>query len=255
MLSQENFLIVGGTRGGGAALVQALSAKNANLIVVGRTACHSTQHNVHYIQMDLLEATPREIQSLFEAVKTRFGTLNHLILIQRFRGDPEKNWEGHLALGLTKAKQLIETSLHYFDPDPNANKSIVGVSSIAAHAIAPEQTVGYHVAKAGLEQMARYYAYTLGSHRIRVNTVSPAIVLKPEAHGFYAAQPELVSLYEQVTPLGRMGTPEDIANAVLFFCSQDASFITGQNLVVDGGLSLTAHESLSHIFYQNFIKK
>lgn len=255
MFSRENFLIVGGTRGGGEALVHLLSEKKAKMVVVGRTARESKQTHLHYVQMDLLKASSAEIKGLFDAVKTRFGTLNHLILIQRFRGDPEQNWEGNLSVGLTKTKQLIETSLEYFDPDPKANKSIVGVSSVAAHVIAPEQTVGYHVAKAGLEQMARYYAHLLGRYAIRVNMVSPAIVLKPEAHGFYAAQPELVSLYEQVTPLGRMGTPEDIAQAVLFFCSRASSFITGQNLVVDGGLSLTAHESLSHSFYQNFIKK
>jgi len=68
-------------------------------------------------------------------------------------------------------------------------------------------------------------------------------VLKPRAQQFYDQNPDLVRLFNRVTPLGRMGRPSDISNAVLFLSSDLASYITGQILSVDGGLSL--HESAS----------
>ena len=59
------------------------------------------------------------------------------------------------------------------------------------------------------------------------------------------SHPELVDLYKRITPLGRMCTASDIADVVMFLCGPESSFITGQNLVVDGGLSLRWHESLA----------
>ena len=118
------------------------------------------------------------------------------------------------------------------------------VSSVADYYIAEEQPVGYHVAKAGLVQLARYYALTLGSRGIRVNIVSPCVVAKIEAKEYYDNNPELVAKFERFVPLGRMGNPDDIINAILFFASSKANYITGQNIVVDGGLTLRTHESL-----------
>ncbi|OGT24909.1 MAG: hypothetical protein A3K00_08320 [Gallionellales bacterium RIFOXYD2_FULL_52_7] len=117
------------------------------------------------------------------------------------------------------------------------------VSSPADSSVVMEQSAAYHAVKAGLSQMVRYYAVALGSHGIRVNGIKPAIVIKPRAQAFYDQNPELVTLFNRVTPLGRMGRPVDIANAALFLSSDQASFVTGQILGVDGGLSL--HESAS----------
>lgn len=93
--------------------------------------------------------------------------------------------------------------------------------------------------------MVRYYAVTLGPRRIRVNSVSPGTVLKDESKDFYLKNEQLYNLYKGIIPLGRMGTAEEVANVVAFLCSSKASFITGQNIVVDGGLSLIWQETLA----------
>ena len=111
--------------------------------------------------------------------------------------------------------------------------------------IADGQPVGYHVAKAGLHQLANYYAVTLGPKGIRVNCVAPSTFQKRENEGFYGSQAELVDLFRRTIPLGRMGTALDVANVIAFLCGPQSSFVTGQRIAVDGGVSLLAQESLS----------
>jgi len=86
----------------------------------------------------------------------------------------------------------------------------------------------YSAIKGGIINMTRYLAAYFGPYNIRVNTVSPGGI-------FDGQNPSFVSNYENIVPLRRMGTPEDIAHAVGFLLSDSASYITGHNLVVDGG--------------------
>jgi NAD(P)-dependent dehydrogenase (short-subunit alcohol dehydrogenase family) len=123
------------------------------------------------------------------------------------------------------------------------------VSSAASDVIAAEQGPGYHVAKAGLNQMARYYAVVLGQAGIRVNVVSPGTVLKPENRDFYLGDARLQALFKQVVPLGRMGTAQEIAEVIDFLGSSNASFITGQTLLVDGGVNLLSTETLARSLF------
>ena len=87
----------------------------------------------------------------------------------------------------------------------------------------------YHAAKGGVIQLTRSLATALGPSGIRVNCVSPGMVPNESTPG------ELVERYAARTPLKRVGTPQDIANAIVFLASDSASWITGQNLTVDGG--------------------
>ena len=107
------------------------------------------------------------------------------------------------------------------------------------------QALGYHVAKAGLNQMMRYYAVNLGRKGIRVNAVTPFTFLKEESRDFYMKNQALHDLYRKITPLGRMATAEDSARVIAFLCSPGAGFVNGQNIYVDGGLSLVWPETLA----------
>ena len=78
-----------------------------------------------------------------------------------------------------------------------------------------------------------------------MNSVSPSTYLKNESKQYFLENEALLALYRELIPLGRMGTAEDVARLILFLCSADASFVTGQNIVVDGGLSLRWPESLA----------
>jgi len=119
------------------------------------------------------------------------------------------------------------------------------VSSVFGDRVGEGQPLSYHLGKAGINHMARFYAVSLGRKGIRVNVVTPFTFLKEESKDFYLNNKELQALYQEMIPLGRMGTAEDSANAVAFLCSPAASFINGQNLYVDGGLSVIWPETLA----------
>jgi NAD(P)-dependent dehydrogenase (short-subunit alcohol dehydrogenase family) len=93
--------------------------------------------------------------------------------------------------------------------------------------------------------MMRFYAVNLGRKGIRVNAITPFTFLKEESRDFYLNNKPVMELYEKITPLGRMGTTEDSARAIAFLCSSQSGFINGQNIFVDGGLSLVWPETLA----------
>jgi NAD(P)-dependent dehydrogenase (short-subunit alcohol dehydrogenase family) len=93
--------------------------------------------------------------------------------------------------------------------------------------------VAYTASKGGLEMLTKVSAVELAPHRIRVNCVAPGAV---EVERTRQELPDYAGTWGRVTPLGRVGTPEDIARAVVFLAGDESSFITGQTLWVDGGL-------------------
>src|SRR3990167_9597140 len=125
------------------------------------------------------------------------------------------------------------------------NSSIVIVSSMAAKFATEGQPLSYAVAKAGLNQLVQHYAVELGEKNIRVNAVSPGTFVKDESRNYFYENKQLSDLYNKITPLKRMCQAEDVANVISFLCNNKSSFITGQNIVVDGGLSIINHESLA----------
>lgn len=242
-MKRKHTLVVGGTRGTGRVVVKTLAQEDHIVSVIGRkTFIESDRHipNVEYWLLDLLDKDGRT-KALTEMVNKN-GKLNNLIFFQRYRDDGD-DWSGEIETSLTATKQIIDCVVDEFDD--TSEKCIVIVSSIASHFIAAEQPISYHVAKAGIKHMACYYAVLLASKGIRVNCVSPGTVLKEESKNFYLKNRQLRDLYKQIIPLGRMCTSKEIANVVIFLCSEKSSFITGQDIVIDGGLSLIWQETLA----------
>jgi len=108
---------------------------------------------------------------------------------------------------------------------------IINIASIESQLTAPGHS-HYNTAKAGVVMHTRIAARELGKHAIRVNCVSPGLIWRL---GIEVDDPEFVTRWEKTTPLGRLGRPEDVANACLFLASDAAHWITGINLPVDGG--------------------
>ena len=121
--------------------------------------------------------------------------------------------------------------------------SIVNISSIHGLLVAPGALV-YETGKAALIAATRQMAVEYGRDGIRVNAIAPGhIVTENIQHGIWDDNPSGFDFFTAQYPVGRCGRPEDIAAAVAFLCSDDASFVTGHTLVVDGGHSLQIQEN------------
>jgi NAD(P)-dependent dehydrogenase (short-subunit alcohol dehydrogenase family) len=230
----------------GRALARAFLRDGKVVSVIGRRPAAKVARDLRaagYWALDVSD--PDQLNGGLRDIRRKNGRFTHVICFQRYRGS-EDPWQGELETSLSATKRIVEFASENFDGAKE--KSIVFVGSIASQFIAEEQLVGYHAAKAALRGMARYYAVTLGPRGIRVNSVSPGTVLKDESKAFYLQNKALLQLYSDLTPLRRMGSADEIASVIRFLCSSDASFVTGQNIVVDGGVSVQSHESLARRF-------
>lgn len=239
-------LIVGGTRGMGRVLAEHLARNGHRVSVIGRREPEKKlPRGIRFWQADLTRE--KALRKTLSDIVRSGGKLSRLVCLQRFKAAKGDAWEGEIATSLSATRLLIEALAGQFHPA--GDKSVVLVSSAASDVIAAEQGPGYHVAKAGLNQMARYYAVVLGQAGIRVNVVSPGTVLKPENRDFYLGNERLQALFKRVVPLGRMGTAQEIAEVIDFLGSSRASFITGQTLLVDGGVNLLSTETLARSLF------
>ncbi|MDO9407747.1 SDR family NAD(P)-dependent oxidoreductase [Patulibacter sp.] len=116
--------------------------------------------------------------------------------------------------------------------------AIVTVASTASHAAFP-QDAAYVASKGAVLALTRAMALDGAGHGIRVNAVSPGYILTPNLQGYFDEQDDpagAAASAGSASPLGRMGTPEEIASTIAFLASDDASFVTGASLLVDGGV-------------------
>lgn len=121
-------------------------------------------------------------------------------------------------------------------------KSIVNVSSIAGLRAYPG-ALAYKISKAAMDQMTRCTALDLAPKGIRVNSVNPGVIESTDLFYRSGMTPvaclEYLKQCEKIHPLGRPGRPDEVAKAIAFLASEDASFICGQTLAIDGGRSVT----------------
>ena len=147
-----------------------------------------------------------------------------------------EDWDSHQKIMIETPILLASLASDYLSKSTNA--AIVNISSILGRSIAQEQaSFSYHVAKSALEQSTRWLAVRFGGLGIRVNAIAPGLVDR-EGGSKISENPKFNNLIKDITPLKRAGTYQDISNAVAFLCSTNSSYITGQVIVVDGGLSI-----------------
>lgn len=122
--------------------------------------------------------------------------------------------------------------------------SIVNISSVHGLLMA-ENALAYEGAKSAVIGITRQMACDFGPLGIRVNAICPGHIMTEGMKRHWEKNPSFFPFFEQQYPLRRVGKPEDIANAVNFLCTEEASFITGHTLVVDGGVTIQFQENLS----------
>ena len=109
----------------------------------------------------------------------------------------------------------------------------------------PPDSLDYDTAKAAVIGLTRQTAVDFGPLGIRVNAICPGHIVTERSQVRWDKNPSLLKLFEAQYPVRRVGKPADIANAIRFLCSDEASFITGHTLVVDGGMTVQLQEDLS----------
>jgi NAD(P)-dependent dehydrogenase (short-subunit alcohol dehydrogenase family) len=157
-----------------------------------------------------------------------------------FRREPvsevrEDTCERMISVGLKSLIWTAQAALRHMDPERGG--VIINNTSPAAELGVAGSTV-YSAIKGGVSSMTRSLAVELGARRIRVNAVCPGTVPTPGARQLNNNDDALYEARRQRTPLGRLGTPEDIAAAAVFLASAEASFITAAVLRIDGGVTV-----------------
>lgn len=238
-------LVTGGSRGIGRAIVQRLVHDGASVVFsfarsndaaaeVAATA-HSSEVVLEAIQADLAE--PAAAKRLYDAAETRLAGLDILInnagsrtVPQALSATSDMDYDMLMAVNTRAVFQLMrEASTRLRD-----GGRIVNISSI--NTIAPTSAAAVHAAsKAAVEQFAACAARELGPRAITVNTVSPGPTDTDLLHDNNPGV-DLAAVLAPITPLGRLGRPDDIADVVAFLAGPDGRWITGQNLRAAGGL-------------------
>jgi len=244
-MKKKHTLIIGGTKGIGRTLVRTLSKRGDIISVIGTTLSDDANFtpNVHYWSVDLLDR--KRLLLVLDDILQKNGKMSYLVCLQRYRGKGD-DWTGDIETTLTSTKILIEHLADEFDGD--GDNSIVLANSIVVKFVVENQPLSYHVAKSGIDQMIRYYAVNLGPKGIRVNGVAPGTIIKERSRDYYFKNKRLQSFYKKIIPLNRMGTAEEITHIIEFLCSPKSSYITGQTIVADGGLTLQWQETLARKF-------
>jgi NAD(P)-dependent dehydrogenase (short-subunit alcohol dehydrogenase family) len=190
-----------------------------------------------YVPFDLLDGDPATLMATFEG--TGLDYLVNTAGVAMFDRDgsvldiEESVWDVTLGVNLHGLRRLTAAAVPYLRR--GNGKSIVNVASIAGIRGMDSPLDAYQVSKAAVVSLTRTLALQLGVDGIRCNTVCPGAILTPMIAPLYAGDPDRRANMERRTPLGRLGLPEDIAHAIRFLMSDEASFITATDLIVDGG--------------------
>ncbi|XP_054155411.1 3-oxoacyl-[acyl-carrier-protein] reductase FabG-like [Oppia nitens] len=235
-------LVTGSSSGIGEGIVKLFSVLGARVVVTGRK-----EADVHRVAQECQRLSPNKLKPLEvvadltksadlatllnQTIKT-FGKLDVLVNnagIYPATFIDQKNllqvWDQIFNIDLRTVVELIHLAVPYLE---KTNGTVIDISSIAA--TAPMLgSLAYNSAKAGLDMLARVLALELGPKGIRVNSLNPGATR-------VQSWTDIPDSIIKATPLKRIGEPLDMAKGVAFLASTDASFITGANLVVDGGL-------------------
>jgi glucose 1-dehydrogenase len=180
-----------------------------------------------------------DVRNLIDTAWNRFGSADILVnnagieLRSDFWDTTEKEYDQVMAVNLRGAFFLSQAFVRRLRQAGKPGR-IVNISSVHEEMAFPGFTT-YCCSKGGMGMMMRNLAVELGPLGITINNVAPGAIITPINKGLFEDKPKIEALLANI-PLGRLGTPEDVAGMVAFLVSDDAAYVTGSTLVVDGGL-------------------
>jgi enoyl-[acyl-carrier protein] reductase III len=253
-LNGKHALITGGSRGIGRGIALKLAESGVKVAVhyyQNEAAANDTLAEVRkrgsdgvLVQADVMR--PEEITSMFRKVQADFGKLD--IFVSNARPEIPAFFEGPLDITLEQWDAAFDSQAKAFLVAVREAIPLMGTGGrIFAITYAEgsrtgglQPWVGMGSAKAALESLVRYFAVALAKRGITVNAISPGWTEDSVLNTLPTEAQDLIRNWHERgwTPMGRLGTPEDVGNVVALFCSAQASWITGQVIYADGGASL-----------------
>ena len=246
-------LVTGAGSGIGRAIAARLAKEGASLLITSKSPDHLDDA---YTELQVLSDRPplavvadqAEVSSasrLIEAARQRFGRIDilsanagvELIAEPKIERIEDGEWDEVIGVNLSGTFRLCRAALDIME----AGSCIVTMGSV--NSFRPRAgAAAYTASKGGLLQFTRALALEVATRGIRANCVCPGNIDTPLTEAFLLSAPDYEAQrrnYAAESPMNRLGTPEEVAHCVLFLASEEASFVTGTALIVDGGMSLT----------------
>jgi 3-oxoacyl-[acyl-carrier protein] reductase len=245
-LKDKVAIVTGASSGIGAAIAEYLAAAGAAVVVnyasnkegADRVVAAITREGGKAVPVQANVAKQADIDRLFSETKKAFGRLDVLVnnagiyAFSPIEDVTEEHVRKHFDLNVLGLLLSTKEAVRHFDA---AGGSIINISSAATTLTPPNASV-YTATKAAVDAITRSLAKELGPRNIRVNAINPGMVDTEGVRAGGFAEGDFRKDVEARTPLGRIGQPEDIARVAVFLASPDAGWITGETLLVAGGL-------------------
>ncbi len=239
-------LVTGGSRGIGQAIAVRLAQHGVDIVVnyvrhgkdAENTAAQVEKLGRKCMLVKANVARAEDVSAMFGLIKERFGKIDIIVsnaasgVLKPIMELTERHWNWAMDINARALLTLVQHGVSLM----GEGGRIIAVSSLGAiRAIENYTTVG--ASKAALESLVRHLAIELGPRAINVNTVSAGAV-DTDALKKFPNREEILRTALQRTPMGRLTTPDDVADVALFLCSQYATMIQGQVITVDGGYAI-----------------
>lgn len=244
-LKEAKVLITGSTKGIGRAIAETFAAEGANVGICARTngdvtntVAALTAKGVSAFGNAVDVSDGAALKSWVHEMASKLGGIDVVVanVSALSIGQDEESWQKEFSTDMMGTVRLVDTAMSYLEKSDAA--AIVTISSVSGREV-DFASGPYGTFKAAIIHYTQGLAYQLAGKKIRANSVSPGNTYFEGGvwNMIRDNNPDLYKTALALNPMGRMGTPQEMANAAVFLASRAASFITGTNLVVDGALT------------------